>query len=88
MGLFDIVKEKAAELMSGAADKVSELTGTEVPQSADEVTDTANNLGDTATGLGDTATGMTQDLTDTATNTMDGAVDGVLPDITDPRGQQ
>ncbi|HEY0448257.1 hypothetical protein [Actinophytocola sp.] len=73
MGLFDFVKEKAAELMSGAGDKVSELTGTELPQSADE-------LADTATGLGDTATGAAQDLT--------GSANDAITDVTDPRGQQ
>jgi hypothetical protein len=77
MGLFDIVKEKAAELMGGASDKVSELTGMELPQNADDVTDTANSLGDTAT---DTATGATDNLT--------GMANDAITDVTDPRGQQ
>ncbi|MGH3758377.1 hypothetical protein [Actinophytocola sp.] len=84
MGLFDIVREKAAELMSGASDKVSELTGTEVPQSADEVTDAATNLGDTASNLGDTATGAAEDLTGSATD----AAEGVIGDVTDPPGEK
>jgi hypothetical protein len=77
MGLFDFVKDKAAELMSGAGDKVSELTGTELPQNAEDLTATANDLGGTAT---DTATGFTEDLTGTAND--------AITDVTDPRQQQ
>lgn len=71
MGLFDIVKDKAAELFSGASEKVSELTGVELPgaDTADAATDTA----------ADTATGAAQEATDTAA----GAVDNVTGDVTE-----
>lgn len=73
MGLFDIVREKAAELLSGAGDKVSELTGTELPgaDAADQLTQSAENVTDTAQDLGDTATGAAQDFTDSASEAID-----------------
>lgn len=75
MGLFDMVKEKVSELLSGAGDKVTELTGAELPgtEAADQVTQAAENLTDTATGAA-------EDLTGTATE----AVGNVLPDEIDP----
>jgi hypothetical protein len=104
MGLFDAVREKAAELLSGATDKVSELTGTDIGDAQQNATDAASesaqNLGDTAQGYADTASGAGQDLagtaadsaqnfTDTATDTATGAVaDTPVGDYIDPRGQQ
>lgn len=84
MGLFDIVRDKAAELFSGASEKVTELTGVELPgtENAENVTDTATDtatdaatdtgeqLTDTAQGLGDTATGAAEDLTGTASDAI------------------
>jgi hypothetical protein len=76
MGLFDIVKEKVSELLSGAGDKVTELTGAELPgtevvdqvsQSTGDLAETAQGVTDTAT---DTATGAVQDLTGTATDAI------------------
>ncbi|MBB4905504.1 hypothetical protein [Actinophytocola algeriensis] len=104
MGLFDAVREKAAELLSGATDKVSELTGTDIADAQQNATDAASesaqNLGDTAQGYADTASGAGQDLagtaadsvqnvTDTAADTAYGTVaDTPVGDYIDPRGQQ
>lgn len=104
MGLFDAVREKAAELLSGATDKVSELTGTDLADAqqnaTDTATETAQNAGDTAQGYADTATGAGLDLagtatesvqnaTDTAADTAHGTVaDTPVGDYIDPRGQQ
>lgn len=100
MGLFDAVREKAAELLSGATDKVSELTGTDLADAQQTATDSAQNLGDTAQNYGDMASGAGQDLagtaadtaqnvTDTAADTAFGAVaDTPVGDYIDPRGQQ
>jgi hypothetical protein len=71
MGLFDIIKDKAAELLGGAGDKVNELTGVEVPgtESADELAQSADDLADTA-----------QDVTGSASE----AADNAITDIVDP----
>ncbi len=68
MGLFDVIKDKAAELFSGAGDKVNELTGTELP-GADAVDQLADNVTDTA-----------QDLSGSVSEAADGAV----TEATDP----
>jgi hypothetical protein len=55
MGLFDAIREKATELMSGATDKIEEVTGgipdgqavEDLTQSAtDTVTETQNSIGE------------------------------------------
>lgn len=84
MSLFDAFKEKAAELFGGAGDKVSELTGMDVPgtevmdqftQSADQVTETAGGFADGATEAGqnltDSAQGFGANATDAATGIVD-----------------
>jgi hypothetical protein len=62
MSLFTMIKSNVAELLTGANDKVSELTGIDLPggeiadqliQSANDLTDTGQNLAGT---VGDTAT--------------------------------
>jgi hypothetical protein len=57
MGLFDMFKDKASELLQGAGDKVSEVTGLDLPLGgvADQVTESAAGLGETARGLADAA---------------------------------
>ena len=89
MGLFDAVREKAAELLSGATDKVSELTGTDLADAQQTATDAASesaqNLGDTAQDLTGTATDSAQNVTDTATGAV---ADTPIGDYIDPRGQQ
>ena len=41
MSLFDVIKDKATELLSGASDKVTELTDVELPggEIVDKATD-------------------------------------------------
>jgi hypothetical protein len=72
MGLFDMVKEKVSELLSGAGDKVAEVTGAELPgtEVADQVTQSAENLADTTQGLTDTATGAVEDVTGSASDAI------------------
>jgi hypothetical protein len=74
MGLFDAIRDKAAELLGGAEEKVSELTGTELPN-----TDT---LADQAQGVGDTAQGYVDGATETVTNALPEVPN---PDTFDPR---
>ncbi|MFI7672669.1 hypothetical protein [Actinophytocola sp. NPDC049390] len=85
MGLFDAIREKAAELVSGATEKVGELTGT-------DPADAAQNLGDTAQGYADEASGVGQNLAGTATdsvqNVTDAATDTPLGNYVDPRDGQ
>lgn len=79
MGLFDVVKEKAAELLSGAGDKVSELTGTELPNAeaaADQVSQATDTVSESVQGATDAAT-------ETATGAVDGAVDGATGAVSD-----
>lgn len=78
MGLFDTFKEKASELLGGAGDKVSELTGTELPgQEAAE--NAAGQATETAQGFGEQATGAAQDVTDSATEQFNNATDQYRP---------
>ena len=88
MGLFDALREKASELLSGAGDKVSELTGTDLADTQQNVTDSAQNLGDTAQDLGGSATGAAQGFADTATESVQGYTDPLTGDHLDPRGPQ
>lgn len=84
MGLFDAVREKAAELLGGASEQVTELTGAEVPNAdtvtgavegvTGGVTETVAGATDAATGLTDAATGVTEGVTGAA----EGAADGVI----------
>jgi hypothetical protein len=82
MGLFDAIRDKAAELMGGAQEKVSELTGTELPntdalaEQAQGVTDTAQGYADTAT---ETATGAVENVSGAAQD-----VTGALPEVPNP----
>jgi uncharacterized protein YjbJ (UPF0337 family) len=82
MGLFDAIRDKATELMGGAQEKVSELTGTELPNT-DALADQAQGLGDTAQGYADGATGavdgVAQDVTGAAQD-----VTGALPEVPNP----
>lgn len=79
MGLFDAVREKAAELLSGAGEKVSELTGAELPNT-EAATDQLSQTADTAT---ESAQGMTETATDTVTGAADGLT-GTANEVTDP----
>jgi hypothetical protein len=93
MGLFDIVKEKVSELLSGAGDKVAEVTGAELPggAAADQLAQSAETVTGAATSAGEDVTAMTQGLTDTAASDVQdlagsagGAVTNAVTDATDP----
>ncbi len=93
MGLFDIIKDKAAELFSGASEKVNDLTGVELPgtEAADQPAQSADNLADTAATAGqdvtDSAATAGQDVTDTAqdiTGSASEAANNAITDATDP----
>jgi uncharacterized protein YjbJ (UPF0337 family) len=86
MGLFDAVREKAAELLSGATEKVSELTGTEIADPRQHVADTAQDLGDSAQGHADAATGAGQDLAGTTGESVRDAVTDAGDQVA-PRGR-
>lgn len=68
MSLFDMIKDKATELLGGAGEKVSDLTGIDLPvgeaadevtQSAADVTESGQNIVDTASAQGMDALGAT-----------------------------
>jgi hypothetical protein len=96
MSLFDMIKGKAAELLTGAGDKVSELTGIDLPggEIADQLTQSATGLAESGQSLANTATGAGQNLADTATGagqnlaeaagTVGDAAIGAVSDATDP----
>jgi hypothetical protein len=85
MGLFDTIREKAAELLSGATEKASELAG-DLPgadmleglsqsatdaasQATDEAAETVQDVGANATETAADASGSVTDATDTFTDT-------------------
>lgn len=75
MGLFDAIRDKAAELLGGAEEKVNELTGTELPNT-DALAEQAQGVGDTAQGYVDGAQGYADGA--------QGYVDNALPEIPNP----
>ena len=85
MSLFDAIREKAGELLSGATEKIGDVAG-DLPGVQDlsqSATDVAGQAGDVAGRTGEHVTGAAQDLgataTDTATDTAD-SVTGALPE--------
>ena len=82
MGLFDAIRDKAAELLGGAEEKVSELTGTELPNT-DALAEQAQGVGDTAQGYVDGATETATGYADTATGAAQD-VTGALPEVPNP----
>ncbi|MDX6293307.1 MAG: hypothetical protein QOH50_2382 [Kribbellaceae bacterium] len=79
MGLLDMFKDKASELLQGASDKVSEATGIDLPigDVADQVTESTDGLGETTQGLADAAGDQVADATG-----VDLPVDGVGDQVT------
>jgi hypothetical protein len=83
MGLLDMFKDKASELLQGASDKVSEATGIDLPigDVADQVTESTDGLGETTQGLadaaGDQVTQATDSLGEAGQNLADTATDSV-----------
>jgi hypothetical protein len=74
MSLFDMLKEKASELLGGATDKVTEMTGFESPADAvGGVTEAGQGVVDSATGvIGDT-TGAVTDAAGSITDHLPGS---------------
>lgn len=79
MSLFDSIRDKAAELLSGATDQVDEVTsnipgGQAVEDLTGSATDTATqatgDLTGTAENLGAAATGSVHDVTDTVSGSV------------------
>jgi len=73
MSLFDMIKDKATELLGGAGEKVSELTGIDLPvgeaadqvaQSAAEVTESGQDIVDSASAQGMDALGAVEGVID------------------------
>ncbi|MFI7065168.1 hypothetical protein ACIBL3_29535 [Kribbella sp. NPDC050124] len=79
MSLFDMLKNKASELLQGASEKVSDATGIDLPvgDAADQVSESAAGLGETAQGYADAA-GEQVD----AVAGFDVPVDGVVDQVT------
>ena len=75
MGLFDTIREKAAELLSGATEKASELAG-DLP-GAEILEGLSQSASDTASDATDEAVGTVQDLGDSATEAAGDASDSV-----------
>jgi hypothetical protein len=92
MGLFDTIREKATELLSGATDKAGELAG-DLP-GAEALQDLSQTATDAASQATDEAAGTVQDLaastTDAAadpTGSMTDAADTVTESFTDTPGE-
>jgi hypothetical protein len=77
MSLFDMFKDKATELLQGAKDQVSELTGVELPVDGviDQVGQTAGNVTDTGQNLADNASGAITEAEQSATGAVTDATD-------------
>jgi hypothetical protein len=88
MSLFDMVKGKADELLTGASDKVSELTGIDLPgtEIADQFTQSADGLAGAGQDAVGTLTNAGQNLADTAGAAGDAATGtlGAVTDAVDP----
>jgi hypothetical protein len=83
MSLFDMLKEKASEMMGGATDKVTEMTGFESPADAvGGVTEAGQGVVDSATGVIGDASGVVGDATGAVTDAT-GTVTDAAGSITD-----
>jgi uncharacterized protein YjbJ (UPF0337 family) len=80
MGLFDTIREKAAELLSGVTEKAGDLAG-DLP-GAEMLEDLSQSASDAASGATDEAAGTVQDLGASATEAGADATDAVT-DATD-----
>jgi hypothetical protein len=83
MGLLDMFKDKAAELIQGAKEQVSEVIGIDgvtdqIDQIEGSATEAGQNLADTGQNLADTG----QNLADTGQNIADTAVNDVTDRLT------
>ena len=90
MSVFDMLKNKASELLQGASEKVSDATGIDLPvgDAADQASEAAAGLGETAQGYADAAGETAQGYADAAGEHVDAAtgldlpVDGVADQVT------
>jgi hypothetical protein len=80
MGLFDTIREKAAELLGGVTERASDLAG-DLP-GAEMLEDLSQSATDTASQATDEAMGTVQDLGASATEAGADATDSVT-DATD-----
>lgn len=72
MGLFDAIREKATELLSGATDKVEGIVG-DIP-GGQAIEDLPATAADAASGAVPDVTGSITDVTDTATDSVSDSV--------------
>ena len=84
MGLFDAIREKAGELLSGATEKVGDLAGDlpgaqEVQDLSQSATDATGQVTEQATGTVDELCATATDLTGSATDAAD-TITSSLPD--------
>jgi hypothetical protein len=76
VGLFDAIREKASELLSGATEKVGDLAGDlpgvqDLSQSAtDAAGEASEQVAGTAQDLGATATDVSGSVTDAVTDSL------------------
>jgi hypothetical protein len=77
MGLFDTIREKAADLLSGVTEKAGDLAG-DVP-GADMLEGLSDSASEAAGQVTDEATGAVEDLGASATDAAD-SVSESLPD--------
>ncbi|WIX98011.1 hypothetical protein QRX60_28475 [Amycolatopsis mongoliensis] len=76
MSLFDVFKDKAAELLGGASEKVSEVVGVDLPigEAADQVAQSAAEVTETGQGVVDAVSAQGADVLD-ATGAVGDAID-------------
>ncbi|MFK4086944.1 hypothetical protein ACI2LF_22735 [Kribbella sp. NPDC020789] len=67
MGIFDSLKDKATELLSGATDKVTEATGIDLSAATDKLAETTGvDLGAAADQATESATGLAENAQEQA----------------------
>jgi hypothetical protein len=83
MSVFDMLKNKASELLQGASEKVSDATGIDLPvgDAADQASEAAAGLGETAQGYADSAGETAQGYADAAGETAQGYADTAAEQI-------
>jgi hypothetical protein len=89
MSLFDMIKEKATELLGGAGEKVSELTGVDLPigETADQVTESATEVTESGQAAVETATTQGQEIVD-STGPLGDTATGLAGDVVDPNARR
>jgi ElaB/YqjD/DUF883 family membrane-anchored ribosome-binding protein len=71
MGLFDMIKEKATELLQGAKDQVNEATANIDPQAEGPITQTEETVTEAGQTVTDTAEGTIDEAQATVDDTKD-----------------